>query len=346
MVGQAARAQTRPMNNPLYLGILFALVCAFITNLAFLFKHRGAVAAPPVDIRRPLASAAGLFRSKWFLIGWLVAAGAWVFHVLALSLAPLSVVQTVLAGGLVLLAVMADRLFGFRVGRRQWAGLTAAAVGMGLVAISLPAVNGAHSSYSLTAAIAFEGVLLGLIALIIVLPRLLGVRVKGRGLALAAAAGLMFGASGVAVKALTGLLAEHALLGLASPWLPFAALVSVTAFYTSARALQDGEAVPVIATTGTAANVIGIAAGIVVFGDPLPSDTLGIVMQAAGFVLVVAAAALMPAPVRAARVDGAPQERPAAPLPHRAGRRFGPRDGYIRHVRGTDKGERPVEACG
>ena len=37
------------------LGVLFALVCAFLTNLAFLFKHRGATAAPPVDVRHPLS---------------------------------------------------------------------------------------------------------------------------------------------------------------------------------------------------------------------------------------------------------------------------------------------------
>src|SRR3712207_6221635 len=107
----------------LQLGILLALACAFATNLGFLYKHRGANAAPHVDIRHPLRSAAGLFRSKWFAIGMGVAVGAWLLHVAALALAPLSVVQAVLAGGVVLLAVMAERLFGFDVGPRQWAGV-------------------------------------------------------------------------------------------------------------------------------------------------------------------------------------------------------------------------------
>ncbi len=85
MVSRAGRAQTRLMDISIGLDILFALVCAFVTNLAFLYKHRGATTAPPVDIRHPFALAAGLFRSKWFSIGWAVAAGAWVFHVLALA---------------------------------------------------------------------------------------------------------------------------------------------------------------------------------------------------------------------------------------------------------------------
>ncbi len=87
-----------------------------------------------------------------------------------------------------------------------------------------------------------------------------------------------------------------------SPWLLVTILASVAAFYASARGLQDGDAVPVIAVTGTAANISGIAGGIIVFGDPLPGHALGIVLQALAFVMVVVATALTPAPVRAAGV--------------------------------------------
>ena len=99
------------------LGLILALASALATNVAFLFKHRGAVLAPPIRVRHPLRSAVGLFRSKWFLVGWIVAIVAWGLHVGALSLAPLSVVQAVLSGGLVFLAVFAVRYFGFRLGR-------------------------------------------------------------------------------------------------------------------------------------------------------------------------------------------------------------------------------------
>jgi len=95
-------------------------------------------------------------------------------------------------------------------------------------------------------------------------------------------------------------------LGLLSPWLLVAIFASIAAFYASARGLQDGEAVPVIAITGTAANVSCIAGGILVFGDPMPGDAIGIAVQSIAFVLIVVAAALTPAPVRAAaRVESA-----------------------------------------
>jgi drug/metabolite transporter (DMT)-like permease len=286
----------------LHLGILFALLCAFATNLAFLYKHRGACAAPKVDVRHPVRAAVGLFRSPWFAIGMIVATGAWGFHVAALAMAPMSVVQVVMAGGLVLLAVMADRLFGFQIGRRQWIGLGAMTLGLVLIALTQPATHGSHSSYSLIAMTAFEGGLLGLGGLLIAGPRVVGARDEHHGLALGAAAGILFGVSDVAIKAMTGLVGIDGVLGLLSPWLVVAVLASIAAFYASARGLQDGEAVPVIAITGTAANVACIAGGIVVFGDPLPGDAFGIVLQSVAFILVIVAAALTPAPVRAARV--------------------------------------------
>jgi hypothetical protein len=78
-------------------GLILTLASAVATNLAFLFKHRGAVLAPPIRARHPLRSAPGLFRSRWFLIGWIVAIVAWGLHVGALALAPLSIVQAVLS---------------------------------------------------------------------------------------------------------------------------------------------------------------------------------------------------------------------------------------------------------
>jgi len=116
---------------------------------------------------------------------------------------------------------------------------------------------------------------------------------------LGAAAGILFGVSDVAIKALTGMGGPLEIL--LSPWLAVCVLASVVAFYASARSLQDGDAVPVIAITGTAANISCIAGGIIVFGDPMPSDALGIAIQASAFVMVIVASALMPAPVRAAQ---------------------------------------------
>jgi drug/metabolite transporter (DMT)-like permease len=280
------------------LGILLALLCAFATNLGFLLKHRGACAAPAVSLRHPVASAIGLFRSRWFALGMLVAVGAWVLHVGALALAPLSLVQALISGGLVLLTVLAERWFGYSVGTRQWAGVGLTALGLVLLAATLPSGEGANSSYSLAAMVAFESALLAIGTALVLSPGLDSH--QHHGVMLGTAAGILFGVSDVAIKALTGSVGSAGAMGLLSPWLLTCVLASVVAFYASARGLQKGEAVPVITLTSAAANVTAISGGILVFGDPMPNDPLGIVLQSFAFVLVIAAAALTPAPLRAA----------------------------------------------
>ena len=291
------------MNLPL--GILLALACAFVANLGFFYKYRGANAAPGVQVRHPLRSARALFASKWFTIGMIVATASWALHVAALTLAPMSVIQVSLAAGIVFIAVMADRMFGFEVGRRQWIGLCLTGVGLVMLGVTLPAMHGAHSQFSQAAMISFEAGLFGLGGLLIMGPRM-GGPVEHHGVMLGAASGILFGVSDTAIKALSGITGAHGLLALLlSPWLAVAVLASIVAFYASARGLQDGDAVPVIAVTGTAANIAGIAGGIVVFGDPMAAGPVGVVLQSLAFVLVVVACALMPAPVRAAGVPAA-----------------------------------------
>jgi drug/metabolite transporter (DMT)-like permease len=278
------------------IGIALALACAFTTNLGFLCKHRGAVAAPTVDIRRPLASAAGLFRSRWFALGMGIAVVAWALHVAAMALAPLSLVQAVIAGGLVWLAVLADRLFGEAVIRRQWIGLALTAAGLAFLALTVPHSSGASSSYSLAPMIAFEGGLVLIGATLVLSVHAEGIHSHHHGILLGGASGVLFGMSDIAIKAATGMSPVEAL---GSAWAPLALAASVAAFYASARALQKGDAVPVITVTAAAANVSTIAGGIVVFGDPMPSQALGIAAQAVAFALVIGAAILTPAPRRA-----------------------------------------------
>src|SRR4029453_11582549 len=279
-------------------GLALALACALATSVSFLLKQRGAVSAPPVRVRHPLRSAAGLFRSKWFAVGWLVALGAWGLHVGALSLAPLSIVQAVLSGGLVFLAVLAERFFGFRLGRRQWVGLAITAAG--LAVIGLTGGGGAESQRaSLAALIAIEGTIFAVVAALVRVSTRRRVLARAEGLLLGAAAGALWGVSDVPLKYLTQG-PPGPLLRLVIPWSLTALIAGVIAFYASARSLQVGHGVEVIALTSVAANLTAILGGILVFHDPIGSGTVGITGRFLAFCLVIAGAALMPAPMRAA----------------------------------------------
>jgi multidrug transporter EmrE-like cation transporter len=289
-------------------GLCCAVLSAFGTNLAFLYKHRGAVAAPDVDMHHPLRSAADLFRSKWWTIGWLVAVAAFLAHVGALALLPLSTAQAVLAGGFVLLAVLAERFFGFQLGRRQWVGIILVAVSLALLGLTGKESEGDTSDYSLTAMILFEGGGIAFGLLLVFSHRFERVRAQ-HGLMLGAAAGLGFGISDVAIKALSNDL-EAGVGGLISPWSVVVVVAAVGSFFASARSLQVGDGVAVIAVTSVAANMSTIVAGMVVFGDPLGDDFLIVAARLGAFVLVLVAAALMPAPVRAGEALQEPRGEP------------------------------------
>jgi drug/metabolite transporter (DMT)-like permease len=288
-------------------GLALALASALATNVAFLFKQRGAVFAPPVRARHPLRSAAGLFRSRWFSLGWAIAVVAWGLHVGALALAPLSVVQAVLSGGLVFLAVLAERYFGFRLGRRQWVGVIITAAGLSVIAIT----GGSHTStlrhYSLAALIAVECGVFALGAALIRISMRRSIGPATEGLLLGVAAGVLFGVSDIALKYLTEAL-HGGFQGIVSEWTLTALAASVLAFYASARSLQLAPGVTVIAYTSVAANLAAILGGILVFRDPIGIGAPAIAGRAIAFGLVIAGAALMPAPVRAGR---APEGEPS-----------------------------------
>jgi drug/metabolite transporter (DMT)-like permease len=279
-----------------FVGLVLAVASAVATSAAFLCKQRGAVAAPAVDGLHPLRSAADLFRSRWWTIGWLIALGAWLLHVGALALAPLSVVQAVLSGGLVFLAVLAERFFGFHLGRRQWLGLMVTAAG--LVVVGLTSGKSHTGNSSLAALIAVECGVMAAGALLVLGSVKLDNTHRNEGMMLAVAAGALFGVSDVAIKYLTHSV-HGGVLALVNPWLLAALLAMVVSFYASARSLQLGPGLEVIALTSVAANVVAISGGILVFHDPVGSGPPQIVGRLLAFCFVVIGAGLMPAPTRA-----------------------------------------------
>ncbi len=221
-----------------------------------------------------------------------VAAGAWILHVGALALAPLSMVQVVLSTGVVMLAVLGDRLFGQSVGSRQWVGVAMTATGLALLVLTMPASGGGHSAFAVPGLLLFEAVTLAVGTLLIAAPRM-GAPAHHHGALLGASAGVLFGVSDVAIKALTGAMGDGVAALFLSPWLPIAGAAAALAFLASARGFQQGDAVPVIASTSTAANLTCIIGGILVFGDALAAGLL-LAVQLAAFALVAAAALVTP----------------------------------------------------
>jgi hypothetical protein len=273
-------------------GIGLALLAALLTNLASLLKHRGCHHAEPVRISRPLRSARRLAGSPWFAAGWTLAAIAWLIHVVALSMAPISLVQAVLAGGAVTLAVMSQRIVGDPVERRQWLALLLGGAGLALLILTVPHLGSSHSEFSLAAIVGFEGGL-ALAAVGLVLGHRSERLAARRGLLLAALAGTLIALAGIAIKGLTG--ADGSSIAVIAPWIGLIVVCGVVAQYAVVAALQGGQAIETIGLMGLVANATQIVGGVIVFNDPLSGNPLGIALQATAFAMVCASALLLPA---------------------------------------------------
>jgi hypothetical protein len=278
-----------PAVGSVEIGIALALFGAVMANLASLLKHRGCQQVPLISIQAPLQSARRLAASPWFAAGWGVAAAAWLIHVAALSMAPISLVQAALAGGAVSLAVLSQRLFGHAVERRQWLALALGGVGLGLLALTLPSIHGSHSQFAVTAIVGFEG---GLALLALGLA--FGYRriTAHHGALMAVIAGMLFAFAGVAIK---GLMGEGALSPFVlAPWIGLIVACGALAQYSAVAALQRGGAIETIGLMGLVASAAQILSGVVVFGDPMASGSVGIGLQATAFALVCVSALLLP----------------------------------------------------
>ena len=277
------------MSVSVELGLLLALLTAFGSAAGFLYKFKGAREAQAVDMSRPWHSSVALFRSPLYSLGIAIALGSWGLHVGALALAPISLVQSVIAGGLVLVTVIANRLFGIEVSRREWIGVGLTAAGLAFLAATLSGDGrSAQSHYDPSSLAVYIGA--------VGVGGLLLAAWSRRATILAVSAGLLWAASDTSIKALSSHLHSLGVGVVVHPLAVVILVASLIGLLVSARSLQLGEAVPVIAITSAAANLTTISAGPIVFGEPLPSGNLELAVRMLAFAFVIVAAAMTPPP--------------------------------------------------
>jgi hypothetical protein len=279
--------------------LVLSLLSAAALNWGYLAQHGAAHDLPSLSLRAPIHSLRSLFSDLSWLSGFLVGILGWVFYVAALVLAPLSLVQGVSAGGIAMLAALARRR-GDPVSRIQLGAIAVATLGLALLAISL--AGGTTNAHATKAADVV--VVLVVLAGIAALSSSSGLRLAA-GASLGVPAGLLYAAGDIATKAAT----------FGGAWVLFV-IAMLTAHGLAFVALQFGfQRGGALATAGTATlltNALPIAAGLFLFHEHLPGGFLGGI-RAAGFALVVAAAAVLArAEAPATPVRAVPQPEPPA----------------------------------
>jgi drug/metabolite transporter (DMT)-like permease len=273
-------------------GLALALASTTLTNLAYLREHDAAAALPVLCMRRPLHSLRLLLGDRSWLVGFAMESVGFLLYAAALALASLTLVQSIAAGGIGVLAYASARISGRHLSRRELAGVLASVFGLAALAASLAGGSGEGAGGS-TAAILLW---LAATAATALAALALGRRLVGVAVANGIAGGLFFSIGDVSTKVATD---GSARLGF---------VLTIVVGYTLGTALlqvgyQAGGALTVAGIATLLTNAVPIAAGAIVLDEPVPSGVLG-GLRLLAFAAVCIGAFLLARP-----------ERPAADRP-------------------------------
>jgi hypothetical protein len=327
------------------IGLTLALAASLSQSGGYLFQHMSAAVRPPVSIRRPIRTLGAMLTAPWWRVGLLLAIVGFLLHLAALALAPISLVQAFVAGGLAMAVPLAARAFGHRLTRPETRAVFLMAASLAALSFGI-----AESSRPLH----FDGRALGLyLCGLSLIALLLATAVNGRlrHPALGLSAGLFYGVLDSSTKAMTDLARAGGMSEtLRSPFLPAAILAGTAAFFCFQRALQTNRPLTAIAVMEAGAVAGGVLAGFAAFGDSLGASPATAVLHALAFIGVgVAAWSLAPAQARlagSASTDGQDSAVATAmavePLPGNAkgGRHLGAPQSpvvYSRRLGGPDR---------
>ncbi len=263
-----------------WLGLMLAVGSAALINLGFLLQQRGLVHGIGNGLRAWVAA----LRSRTWLAGQALGWLGFAVQILAVALAPLSLVQAFAAGGLALCVPLAAGIFGHRVPRVQVVAVAAVAAGLAVLSLGVP-----RPGVGVSAAMLICGTALALAA---------GSAVSSSGgpAARSIAAGLLYGVADAAIKAVAVGVHAHGVSGLASSWTLLAAVATFAGFLAFQAALRQGNAVSVIALMTAVTTITALAFGVIAFHESLGSGAAMTIVHLAGIALVLSCVPLLTDP--------------------------------------------------
>jgi hypothetical protein len=276
------------VNTQTVIALLLALASTAMTNVAYLREHDAAAALPTLSLRRPLHSAQALLTDRSWLAGFALESGGFALYVAALALAPLSLVQSVSAGGIGILASVSARMRRRRLGRHELVGVLVSMLGLLALAVSLAGGSGEGTGGSTFQILLWLAATAAAAVVALALGRRFGALAAAEGVA----GGFFFSIGDISVKVATQGGARAA----------FA--IGVIAGYSLGTGFlqlgyQKGGALMVAGLATLLTNALPIAAGNVVLGEPVPSGAFG-GLRIAAFAAVTVGAILLARPERSA----------------------------------------------
>ena len=252
------------MNLQTGIALLLALASTVLTNIAYLREHDAAAALPALSLRRQLHSVQALLSDRSWLVGFALEGVGFALYVAALALAPLTLVQSVAAGGIGFLAFFSARFSKRRLGRHELAGVLVSMLGLLALAVSLVGGSSEGTGGSTVEILLWLGATAAAAVVALAIGRTFGALAVAEGVA----GGLFFSIGDISVKVATqgGARAAFAIgvivgYALGTLFLQFG--------------YQKGGALTVAGLAVLLTNALPIAAGSVVLGEAVPSGVYG-----------------------------------------------------------------------
>jgi drug/metabolite transporter (DMT)-like permease len=249
------------------LGIAAAVGASVLYNTSIALQALEAREVPGKHSLRP-SLIGRLARNRRWLGATALGLAGWPLEIVALLLAPLTVVQPCLASGLLLLLWLGATRLGERPGRREALAVAAIVVGVVGVALAAPERTTDHAA----------GAAIALAAVLVAIPLLAPYALRGRAVALGTlavvSAGCGYAWTAIASKLLTDELAAGALL-IAVAWLATAALSEGLALLSEMSALQHRAATHVAPTMFAVQILVPVVLAPLIFGESWGSTPLG-----------------------------------------------------------------------
>jgi hypothetical protein len=283
----------------LVLGIVAAVGASLLYNTSIAFQALEVRGVSNEYSLRP-SLIGRLVRNRRWLGATALGLIGWPLEIVALLLAPLTVVQPCLASGLVLLLWLGATRLGERPGAREWVASGAIGLGVAGVALAAPERTTDHAS---TEAIALA---LGLVAIPIAAPYVMQRRIRHSphqavvkvgyasaiGTLAVISAGCGYAWTAIASKLLTDELAAGALI-VAIAWLATAAASEGLALLSEMSALQQRAATYVAPTMFAVQVLVPVLLAPLIFGESWGSTPLGGTVLVASMAIAVSGTVLL-----------------------------------------------------
>jgi drug/metabolite transporter (DMT)-like permease len=226
-----------------------------------------------------------LHRPRW-VIGTALAGLGWPLHATALVLAPVTIVQPVLAFGLVILLLIGSRILDEQVTRRQLFGAGAIVVGVAGLAAAAPARSGAHAAAGSLA------LAMGVVALVGLAPYLAGSRLRTHGMTVAVSAGFGFALSAIATKLVADQVSSSSKVVILL-WLACAASGAAIGTLSEMTAFQTRPATRVAPVVFVLETVVPVLMAPWLFGEAWGADGEVVATLAVSLALVAVGVAIV-----------------------------------------------------